>query len=207
MKAFPVATATFRHQEKPALISSNDAHTDGFSVKQPRTSRPPCNGASLIFSPRALFLSLDDLLQDFKHILDSVTTFFLGSRGALLVCRAEGAGGFTLDFEPKEEALRRPFSTSFIFSGRAPNALRIHSREHCNNMCFFLGENEPREWVVWDMPTRPDGTWEVVALEWLDGDEGHFKINGGGQYVKWVVCGFASTRDPNEASVFTMLEA
>ncbi|CAM9233088.1 unnamed protein product, partial [Ascophyllum nodosum] len=43
--------------------------------------------------------------KDFKHILDSVTTFFLGSRGALLVCRAEGAGGFTLDFEPKEEAL------------------------------------------------------------------------------------------------------
>ena len=74
-------------------------------------------------------------------------------------------------------------------------------------MCFFLGMFEPREWVVWDAPKRPDGSWEVVALEWIDGHDDRFKIRGhDGQFVKWVVCGFAGTRDLNEASIFTLLE-
>ena len=92
--------------------------------------------------------------------------------------------------------------------GQAPDDLRIFSRVHHNNMCFFLGTTEPREWVVWDKPNRPDGSWERVALEWgIDGHGDRFKIRGhDGQFVKWVACGFAGTRDPNEASIFTLLE-
>jgi len=125
-----------------------------------------------------------------------------------------GFGGYSLDFKRMDSADGPPPAAArFIFSGRVPDELRLHSTMHNNFMCFFLGAHEPREWVVWHTAVTTHGECEVLTLEWIPKEEGGkeevlFKIRGhNGQYVKWVVQGFASTRDYHDASVFKMMEA
>lgn len=126
-----------------------------------------------------------------------------------------GIGGYSLDFKRMDMTTTGfpPAAARFIFSGRSPDELRLHSTMHNNFMCFFLGAPEPREWVVWHTAVPTHGEWEVMTLEWITKEkggkeEGLFKIRGhNGQYVKWVVQGFASTRDYHDASVFKLMEA
>lgn len=84
---------------------------------------------------------------------------------------------------------------TFIFSGN-PGTYRMHCSKYRNNMMFFLGLSSPREWVVWDTAVPVNGKWEVLDVEWLGhDDDGRFVIRGHeGQYVKWMVSGFISSR-------------
>lgn len=73
-------------------------------------------------------------------------------------------------------------------------------------MLYFLGDQEPREWVVWDTAVPMSGTWELMELEWLD-DGASFKIRGdAGQYVKWAVSGFIATSLKSQATEFVLRE-
>lgn len=60
---------------------------------------------------------------------------------------------------------------------------------------FFLGRNEPREWVVWDITVPANDDRELLHVECPREDrDGKFTVQGHkGQYVKWAVSGFTSS--------------